>query len=43
MKTNAHLVNTARGGIIDGQALYIALKEGIIMGAAVDVTEPEPI
>lgn len=43
MKPNAHIVNTARGGIIDGQALYTALKEGIIMGAAVDVTEPEPI
>ncbi|MDO8785661.1 MAG: C-terminal binding protein [Syntrophales bacterium] len=43
MKPNAHIVNTARGGIIDGKALYTALKEGIIMGAAVDVTEPEPI
>ncbi|MDI6777267.1 MAG: C-terminal binding protein [Syntrophales bacterium] len=43
MKPTAHLVNTARGGIVDGQALYTALKEGIIMGAAVDVTEPEPI
>ncbi|MFA4909998.1 MAG: C-terminal binding protein, partial [Desulfobacteria bacterium] len=43
MKPTAHLVNTARGPIVDGKALYTALKEGIISGAAVDVTEPEPI
>ena len=43
MKPTAHLVNTARGGIVDGEALYTALRDGIIMGAAVDVTEPEPI
>ena len=43
MKPTAHLVNTARGPIVDGKALYTALKDGIISGAAVDVTEPEPI
>ncbi len=43
MKSTAHLVNTARGSIVDPQALYAALKEGEISGAAVDVTEPDPI
>ena len=43
MKPTAYLVNTARGGIVNGEALYTALRDGIIMGAAVDVTEPEPI
>ena len=43
MKPTAYVVNTARGPIIDGQALYTALKEGIIAGAGVDVSEPEPI
>ena len=43
MKKNAFLVNTSRGMIIDNSALYQALKEGIISGAAVDVYNPEPI
>jgi len=43
MKPSAHIINTARGGIVDGQALYTALKDGIIAGAAADVSEPEPI
>ena len=43
MKPTAHLVNTARGPVVDGKALYTALKEGVILTAAVDVTEPEPI
>lgn len=43
MKSNAVLVNTARGGVVDPQALYTALKEGQIACAALDVTEPEPI
>jgi glyoxylate reductase len=43
MKPTAILVNTARGGIIDPAALYAALKNGTIGGAALDVTEPEPI
>lgn len=42
MKKNAILVNTARGGIVDENALYKALKEGWIAGAAVDVYEKEP-
>lgn len=43
MKQSAILINTARGGIIDPDALYRALSSGQIAGAAIDVTEPEPI
>ena len=43
MKPSAILVNTARGSIIDPQALYLALKNHLIAGAGLDVTEPEPI
>jgi len=43
MKPTAVLVNTARGPVVDMDALYHALKEGRIMAAALDVTEPEPI
>ena len=42
MKNSAILVNTSRGGIVDETALYRALKEGAIAGAALDVFEPEP-
>ena len=42
MKKTTVLVNTSRGGIVDEQALYRALKEGTIAGAALDVFEPEP-
>lgn len=42
MKTSAILVNTARGPIIDGEALAHALETGEIEAAALDVTEIEP-
>src|SRR5215213_9800047 len=38
MKPNAVLINTARGPVIDPEALYEALKEGRIFGAGLDVT-----
>ncbi len=37
------LINTARGGVIDQKALYEALRRKQILGAALDVTEPEPM
>jgi lactate dehydrogenase-like 2-hydroxyacid dehydrogenase len=43
MKPNAVLVNTARGGILDQNALYHALKSDQIFSAALDVTDPEPL
>ncbi|MEW6753905.1 MAG: NAD(P)-dependent oxidoreductase, partial [Candidatus Latescibacterota bacterium] len=42
MKKTAYLVNTARGGLIDHDALARALKEGWIAGAAIDVYVKEP-
>ena len=41
MKPSAYLVNVARGGIVNEQDLYTALKEGIIAGAALDVLADE--
>ncbi|MDH7568566.1 MAG: C-terminal binding protein [Armatimonadota bacterium] len=42
MKPTAYVVNTARGGIVDAEALADALERGTIAGAAIDVYEKEP-
>ena len=43
MKPTAYLINCARGGLVDEEALYEVLKEKKIAGAAVDVFKEEPI
>lgn len=42
MKKSVRIVNCARGGIINEEALYYALKDNVIAGAAIDVLEVEP-
>lgn len=42
MKDTAHIINMSRGGVIDEDALYEALKAGRLGGAALDVFESEP-
>jgi glyoxylate reductase len=43
MKPSAILINAARGPVVQTDALYDALVNGVIAGAALDVTDPEPL
>jgi glyoxylate reductase len=43
MKSSAVFVNTSRGPVVDNDALAMALENGTIWGAALDVTDPEPL
>lgn len=43
MKKGSYVINTARGGIVEEKALYLALAAGHLKGAAMDVVESEPM
>ena len=43
MKSGAYLVNIARGGVVDQDAMVAALESGQLAGACLDVTSPEPL
>jgi phosphoglycerate dehydrogenase-like enzyme len=43
MKPSARIINVGRGGIVDEGALDVALREGRLAGAALDVFETEPL
>lgn len=43
MKRTATLINISRGPVVDTQALYEALRDGVIFSAGLDVTDPEPL
>nr|MBA2513735.1 hydroxyacid dehydrogenase [Solirubrobacterales bacterium] len=43
MREDAWLINVARGSLVDTNALVAALREHAIAGAALDVTDPEPL
>ncbi|HVL32678.1 MAG TPA: D-isomer specific 2-hydroxyacid dehydrogenase family protein [Actinomycetota bacterium] len=43
MRPSAWIINVARGGVVDTDALVTALRAGTIAGAALDVTDPEPL
>lgn len=43
MKKKCTIINVGRGPVIDQEALYLALKNGQIFSAGLDVTDPEPL
>jgi phosphoglycerate dehydrogenase-like enzyme len=43
MKSGVHLVNIARGTLVDQEALRVALEDGRVARASLDVVDPEPL